>query len=101
AIDNSLEAQLKAVAPLAAKAADATYRLALTGSMAPYRWAIDGRTWEDHVPLEVDPGQRVAVELVNQSAMAHPMHLHGHHFQVTALDGKPIAGAVRDTVLVP
>ena len=101
AIDNSLEAQLKAAAPLAAKPADATYRIGLTGSMAPYQWSIDGRTWQDHVPLEVESGQRVSIELVNQSAMAHPMHLHGHHFQVVALNGKPIAGAVRDTVLVP
>ena len=29
------------------------------------------------------------------------MHLHGHHFQITAIDGKPFTGAVRDTVLVP
>jgi len=33
--------------------------------------------------------------------MAHPMHLHGHHFQVVAIDGTPVSGAVRDTVLVP
>jgi FtsP/CotA-like multicopper oxidase with cupredoxin domain len=33
--------------------------------------------------------------------MAQPMHLHGHTFQVTALDRRPIAGAVRDTVMVP
>jgi FtsP/CotA-like multicopper oxidase with cupredoxin domain len=39
--------------------------------------------------------------LVNQSMMAHPMHLHGHVFQVIAIDGRPIAGAMRDTVLVP
>ena len=32
--------------------------------------------------------------------VAHPMHLHGHAFQVTALGGKALAGAVRDTVLV-
>jgi hypothetical protein len=33
--------------------------------------------------------------------MAHPMHLHGHAFQVVAINGNPLAGAVRDTVLVP
>jgi FtsP/CotA-like multicopper oxidase with cupredoxin domain len=46
-------------------------------------------------------GQRVAIEMVNHSMMAHPMHLHGHAFQVMALNGAPFAGAVRDTVLVP
>ena len=101
AIDNSLEAQLVAATPLAARPADVTHRLGLAGSMAPYQWSFDGRTWKDHVPLGAKPGQRVAVELVNRSMMAHPMHLHGHHFQVIALNGTPISGAVRDTVLVP
>lgn len=33
--------------------------------------------------------------------MAHPMHLHGHEFEVTEIDGKSIKqGAMRDTVLV-
>jgi FtsP/CotA-like multicopper oxidase with cupredoxin domain len=32
--------------------------------------------------------------------MAHPIHLHGHSFQVVAIDGRPFQGAVRDTVLV-
>lgn len=35
------------------------------------------------------------------SMMAHPMHLHGHTFQVVAINGKRFAGAVRDTVQVP
>jgi FtsP/CotA-like multicopper oxidase with cupredoxin domain len=49
----------------------------------------------------IAPGQRVAIEMVNRSMMAHPMHLHGHAFQVVALNGVPLGGAVRDTVLVP
>ncbi len=100
-IDNALEARLVAASPLAEKPIDVTHRLNLTGGMMPYQWSFDGRTWMDHVPLGVKAGQRVAVELVNQSMMAHPMHLHGHHFQVTALNGKALSGAVRDTVLVP
>src|SRR5262249_42317650 len=31
----------------------------------------------------------------------HPLHLHGHEFQVVEIDGKRFSGAVRDTVLVP
>ena len=54
-----------------------------------------------HHPLEVKAGERVIVDMVNQSMMAHPMHLHGHHFQVIGIDGNSFAGAVRDTVLVP
>ena len=33
--------------------------------------------------------------------MPHPMHLHGHEFQVVEIDGQRFPGAVRDTVLVP
>jgi FtsP/CotA-like multicopper oxidase with cupredoxin domain len=43
---------------------------------------------------------RVKIDLVNRTMMAHPIHLHGHVFQVIAIDGRPIQEAVRDTVLV-
>jgi FtsP/CotA-like multicopper oxidase with cupredoxin domain len=101
AIDLSLERRLLAAAPLAPRKADARYRVVLSGSMQPYEWLIDGRKWSDHKPLRVKQGQRVVVEMVNHSMMAHPMHLHGHHFQVEALNGHPLRGAMRDTVLVP
>ncbi|MDX3930254.1 MAG: multicopper oxidase domain-containing protein, partial [Shinella sp.] len=37
----------------------------------------------------------------NMSMMAHPMHLHGHHFQVVEINGEKLTGAVRDTVVLP
>jgi FtsP/CotA-like multicopper oxidase with cupredoxin domain len=43
----------------------------------------------------------VTIEMVNHSMMAHPMHKHGPAFQVIAINGAALAGAVRDTVLVP
>jgi FtsP/CotA-like multicopper oxidase with cupredoxin domain len=33
--------------------------------------------------------------------MSHPMHLHGHSFQVIGINDVPLAGAIRDTILVP
>jgi FtsP/CotA-like multicopper oxidase with cupredoxin domain len=101
AVDLSLEARLAAVQPLAPRRPGVVHRIALTGTMTPYVWSIDDRTWRDHQPLVVAHGQRVEVTMVNRSRMAHPMHLHGHHFQVTALGDTRIAGALRDTVLVP
>lgn len=100
-VDNSLEAQLSAIDPLPAQPADLVRQIRLTGNMQRYAWALDGRYWPDIVPLMLKRGQRVEIELVNETGMAHPMHLHGHTFQVTALDRRPIAGAVRDTVMVP
>lgn len=101
AVDLSLEARLAAVQPLAPRRPGVVHRIALTGTMTLYVWSIDDRTWRDHQPLVVSHGQRVEVTMVNRSRMAHPMHLHGHHFQVTALGDTRISGALRDTVLVP
>ncbi|MBC7736646.1 MAG: multicopper oxidase domain-containing protein [Candidatus Saccharibacteria bacterium] len=101
AIDNSLERRLLALAPLVGSPAGITHKVALTGSMMPYIWSIDDRTWTNHVPLRVAKGRRVVIEMTNRGQMAHPMHPHGHHFQVVALDGAPLLGAVRDTVFVP
>ena len=100
-VDLSLERRLEAVNPLAPRASDVTHRVILAGAMAPYAWSLNGEYWPNVTPLMIAHGQRVAIEMVNHSMMAHPMHLHGHAFQVVALNGAPLAGAVRDTVLVP
>jgi FtsP/CotA-like multicopper oxidase with cupredoxin domain len=100
-VDLSLERRLEAVSPLAPRAPDVTHRVILTGAMAPYAWSMNGEYWPNVTPLMIAHGQRVAIEMVNHSMMAHPMHLHGHTFQVVAVNGAPLAGAVRDTVLVP
>ncbi|WP_374650217.1 multicopper oxidase family protein [Dongia sp.] len=100
-ISVDFERQLSAVQPLAAKDAAARLRITLNGTMSPYVWSINSEIFGQHHPLEVSEGQRVIVEMVNQSMMAHPMHLHGHHFQVVGIDGSAFQGAMRDTVLVP
>ncbi|RUX25259.1 multicopper oxidase family protein [Mesorhizobium sp. M7A.F.Ca.US.011.01.1.1] len=95
-LDLALEAQLRAMAPLASRPAEKTFEMALTGDMAAYRWGL-----ETSAPILVDKGDRVEATLRNDTMMAHPMHLHGHRFQVVAIDGQRFRGAVRDTVLVP
>jgi FtsP/CotA-like multicopper oxidase with cupredoxin domain len=100
-VDLSFERHLEAVTPLAPRAADVTHRVILAGAMAPYAWSMNGEYWPSVTPLMVATGQRVAIEMRNRTMMAHPMHLHGHAFQVVAIGGAPLAGAVRDTVLVP
>ncbi|OZA11683.1 MAG: copper oxidase, partial [Rhodobacterales bacterium 17-64-5] len=44
---------------------------------------------------------RVELMFHNMSMMGHPMHLHGHAFQVVNINGKAVNGAMRDTVYVP
>jgi FtsP/CotA-like multicopper oxidase with cupredoxin domain len=72
----------------------------LNGNMAKYIWTINGKAWPDHDPLIVKQGERVELIFVNHTMMSHPMHLHGHVFQVTEINKQPLTGALRDTILV-
>ena len=100
-VDLSLEARLSALFPLAPRQPDRVHRVRLTGNMASYVWGIDEHEWPNYRPLSAVTDERVAFDIVNETAMAHPMHLHGHHFQVVALNGISVSGVMRDTVLVP
>jgi FtsP/CotA-like multicopper oxidase with cupredoxin domain len=97
----SLETALRAQTPLANRPVDRVHQIVLAGGMMRYNWTINGRQWQNHVPLQVKTGERVAFDLFNRSMMSHPMHLHGHRFQVIEINGIPLSGAFRDTVLVP
>jgi FtsP/CotA-like multicopper oxidase with cupredoxin domain len=102
ALTLDLESRLRAVKPLKPRKADRTHTLNLTGEMAGYVWSINNVAWNKDVPpLALAAGERVELVFINQTRMPHPMHLHGHEFQVVEIDGKRFAGAVRDTVLVP
>lgn len=78
--------------------ADVELPAELGGSMATYDWTINGRPFAHAHPLTVRQGQRVAMTFRNSSMMWHPMHLHGHTFQVLGEDGRP--GARKDTLIV-
>jgi FtsP/CotA-like multicopper oxidase with cupredoxin domain len=102
-----MESQLVAAKQPAAKAIDRRFELRLQGNMAKYEWPINGVVFDVANPRSEKPavvvkaGQRAAIKFINETRMSHPMHLHGHSFQVIDIDGKPLHGALRDTVLVP
>jgi multicopper oxidase len=76
-----------------------THRLVLDGNMATYRWTINGHTMHGGAPLPVREGERVRLVFDNRSTMFHPMHLHGHTFQVRRT-GDRVPGPRKDTVIV-
>ena len=96
----SLERRLSAKTPLPLRQADRRYTIELT-ERPGYVWEINGAVFGAHKPLALRKGERVEIVIEDRTTMAHPMHLHGHHFQVVAIDGQRLMGAVRDTVLVP
>ena len=95
-LSQAIEAGLTATRPLAPKAVDRTYVVNLVGSMQGYEWGM-----QSNADLATGRGERVVIEMRNHSMMTHPMHLHGHHFQIAAINGREISGAVRDTVFLP
>ena len=56
----------------------------LTGNMERYMWSFDGKkfTAVTDDPIRFGFDERVRVKLVNQTMMAHPIHLHGHFFEM-------------------
>lgn len=96
-----LERQLTALNPLADRPVDRRIAVDLTGDMMSYVWGINGAAFGDHTPLKAALGERVEITLRNQTMMSHPMHFHGHYFQVVGLGQSSLRGATRDTVIVP
>jgi FtsP/CotA-like multicopper oxidase with cupredoxin domain len=91
--------------PLPTAKPDRTFELVLSGGMMGSRgmmgsgtWKINGRSYPATEPLDVRPGERVRVRMINMSMEDHPMHLHGHSFQIVAIGDRPVAGPFKDTL---
>ena len=56
----------------------------LTGNMERYMWSFDGQKFSAVTddPIRFAFNERVRVKLVNDTMMAHPIHLHGHFFEL-------------------
>ena len=51
--------------------------LHLTGNMSRYMWSMNGIKFADAEPLQLKYGERVRINLINDTMMNHPIHLHG------------------------
>lgn len=71
------------------RAPSRTLRIHLTGNMERYMWAFDGvKLNEVKKPIPFTEGERVRVILVNDTMMGHPIHLHGHFFELVTGHGE-------------
>ncbi|APB00682.1 multicopper oxidase family protein [Nocardia seriolae] len=82
---------------LPARKPDRTLDVALGMDMHRYVWSINGKSYPDHSMLDVAAGERIRLRFANRTMMFHPMHLHGHTFQVVNPAG---TGARKDTSIV-
>jgi len=102
-LDLALERRLVATDPPPAPHSLWVHAIALTLTEGPgaYEWGFSVPDGKLARSLTVRHDDQVELTFANPASMAHPMHLHGHHFRVVGIDGTRFAGAMRDTVLVP
>ena len=81
------------------RAPDRSLDIHLTGNMERFMWSFDGMKMSDHhEPIPFLEGERVRINLINDSMMSHPIHLHGHFFELVT--GKGDHAPRKHTVLV-
>lgn len=81
------------------RAASRSLDIHLTGNMERFMWSFDGVKMSDHhEPIPFVEGERVRINLINDSMMSHPIHLHGHFFELVT--GKGDRSPRKHTVLV-
>jgi CopA family copper-resistance protein len=73
---------------LDARAPTREIELHLTGNMQRYMWSFDGLEYNKAKPIHFHYGERLRVILVNDTMMAHPVHLHGMWSDLESADGQ-------------
>jgi FtsP/CotA-like multicopper oxidase with cupredoxin domain len=66
-----------------------------------HKWTINGKSFPHTNPVMVNANGRYRLIFDNQTAEAHPLHLHRHRFEIARFAGKPTSGVFKDTVVVP
>ena len=74
------------------RAPDRQFDLHLTGNMGRFIWGMDGKKFSDADVIRLVYGERVRINMINDTMMAHPMHLHGMWMDLYA------GGTLRDYV---
>ncbi len=64
------------------RAPEREIEIRLGGNMERYIWTINGKKFNETEPFKVKYGERIRLKFVNDSMMAHPMHLHGMFMQL-------------------
>lgn len=64
------------------RAPEREMEIRLGGNMERYIWTINGKKFNETEPFKVKYGERIRLKFVNDSMMAHPMHLHGMFMQL-------------------
>lgn len=99
-LNYSQELEVQAAQALPIRTIQQSFPYVLNGDMTSYSWTLNGQEWPFITPYQIKANQGTEFIFINKSEMAHPMHLHGHVFQIKEIDGKPVQGRKGDTINV-
>ncbi len=92
-----LEAAPGVVVPPGGRDPDRVVPITLSGGMGQYVWTMNDQAFPQAEQIALEGDRFIRFQLYNMSMMSHPIHLHGHSFQVKNRTGH---GPLKDTVLV-
>ena len=98
-LDTGFDAGLRAMEALPERSGQMAHLM--LGEEAGYRFTINGKIHGEDTPIAAKLGERLDLMFMNTGMMMHPMHLHGHHFQVVDFGMGRFNGPRRDVVVVP
>ncbi|GLS87491.1 multicopper oxidase [Cypionkella aquatica] len=98
-LGSDFDASLRAVHALPERAGQMAHLM--LGEEPGYRFTINGKVHGEDAPIVAKLGTRLELMFMNTGMMMHPMHLHGHHFQVVDTGAGRFSGPRRDVVAVP
>ncbi len=87
--------------PAPANTIDMRFEKIPSGSGQFNTWLVNGKPYPHEREFVLQEGQRYRVIFRNRTDDAHPLHLHRHLFELIDMNGKPTAGVMKDTVVVP
>jgi len=64
-------------------------------------WHVNGKSYPHDREFILQQGARYRLVFRNRTDDAHPLHLHRHVFELVDVNGKPTAGLMKDTAIVP
>ena len=65
------------------------------------RWTVNGAPYDQSTPIPIQAGRRYRLAFRNEADDPHPVHLHRDLFELVSVNGRPTAGVMKDTVVVP
>jgi FtsP/CotA-like multicopper oxidase with cupredoxin domain len=99
--DYSIFGNAASTSPAPQQTIDMTFEKIPRGMGKFNAWLVNGKPYPHENEFVLQKGTRYRLIMRNRTDDAHPMHLHRHQWELAEINGKKMAGVIKDTVVVP